>query len=94
MKLPVPIAVLCLLPCSAALAQKAIAPTPLPAPTEAVTPATSSRAAHDWAAPSAARWKMAPGIHLLSNHKNKQSRVAAAQSQSKIPPVTWMTTNN
>jgi hypothetical protein len=70
-KLPVPIAVLCLLPCSAALAQKAVAPTPLPSPTTVVAAATSSRSAHDWAARTLPDWPVEQQVlaaHLVTRY--------------------------
>jgi hypothetical protein len=80
-KLPVSIVVLCLAPVSAALAQKAIAPTPLPQPTQAVAQAAASPAAHDWAARTLAGWpvdRQVLAAHLVTRYGEPQEVTAVS----------------
>lgn len=71
MKLSRTVAVLCLLHASAALAQKVIAPTPLPAPAQTVAQPASSQAAHDWAARNLPKWPVERQVlaaHLVTRY--------------------------
>lgn len=75
MKLRVPIAILCLLPASAALAQKVISPTALPSPQEVVSPTTSSPAGHEWAARNLKDWpvdRQVLAAHLVTRYGEPQ----------------------
>jgi hypothetical protein len=74
-KLRVQIALLCLLPASAALAQKVISPTALPAPQELVSPTSSSQAAHEWAARNLKDWpvdRQVVAAHLVTRYGEPQ----------------------
>jgi hypothetical protein len=74
-KLPTRILVLCLLPASAALAQKVISPTSLPSPKEAVSPTSSTPAAHDWAARTLKDWPVERQVlaaHLVTRYGEPQ----------------------
>ncbi len=71
MKFPIPIALLCLLPAASAVAQKVISPTALPAPTEIVSPTSSTPAAHDWAARNLKDWPVERQVlaaHLVTRY--------------------------
>ena len=75
MKLPLPLALLCMLPVSVALAQKVIAPTPLPTPTEMVAQTASTPASHQWAAQNLAGWPVERQVlaaHLVTLYGNPQ----------------------
>jgi hypothetical protein len=79
MKLPLTLAVLCLLPSSAALAQKAVAPTPLPAHTASVAPSASTPAAHEWAAQNLKDWPVERQVlaaHLVTRYGPPQEITA------------------
>jgi hypothetical protein len=74
-KLPIQILILCLLPASAALAQKVISPTALPSPKEAVSPTASTPAAHDWAARTLKDWPVERQVlaaHLVTRYGEPQ----------------------
>ena len=90
MRLPLALALLCMLPGGVALAQKAVSPTPLPAPTTKVAPTTSTPAAHEWAAVNLKDWpvdrqgaggtsgdalRRAPGNHALFDRLVQQRAV-------------------
>ena len=75
MKLPVLVALLCLLPAGAALAQKVISPTALPSPQEAVAPTSSTPAAHEWAARILKDWPVERQVlaaHLVTRYWEPQ----------------------
>jgi hypothetical protein len=81
MKLRLPLALLCLLPAGAALAQQAVAPTPLPAPEATVAPTTSTPAAHEWAARNLKDWpvdRQVLAAHLVTRYGNPQEITAQA----------------
>lgn len=81
MKLSRTVAVLCLLHASAALAQKVIAPTPLPAPGQTVAAPASSQAAHDWAARNLATWPVERQVlaaHLVTRYGEPQEMTATS----------------
>ena len=81
MKLPLTLAVLLLLPASTALAQKVIAPTPLPSPTQAVAATTSTQAAHDWAARTLPGWPVERQVlaaHLVTRYGEPQEMTASS----------------
>jgi len=74
-KMPVPLAILCMLPVDAALAQKVIAPTPLPTPTEVVAQTASTPAAHEWAAHNLSGWPVERQVlaaHLVTLYGNPE----------------------
>jgi hypothetical protein len=74
-KLPIQIVILCLLPASAALAQKVISPTALPSPKEVVSPSSASPAAHDWAARTLKDWPVERQVlaaHLVTRYGEPQ----------------------
>jgi len=80
-KLPLTIAVLCLLHASAALAQKVIAPTPLPTPGQTVAQPASTQAAHDWAARTLPAWPVERQVlaaHLVTRYGEPQEMTASA----------------
>jgi hypothetical protein len=67
--------VLCLLPTSAALAQKVISPTALPSPTAVVATTSSTPAAHDWAARTLKDWPVELQVlaaHLVTRYGEPQ----------------------
>ncbi len=71
MKLPVQIAVCACSPTGAALAQKVISPTALPAPAEAISTTSSTPAAHDWAARILKDWPVERQVlaaHLVTRY--------------------------
>jgi hypothetical protein len=75
MRLPLALAVLCLLPGGVALAQKAVSPTPLPTPTAKVAPTTSTPAAHEWAAVNLKDWpvdRQVLAAHLVTRYGEPQ----------------------
>jgi hypothetical protein len=79
MKLPLPLAVLCMLPVSAALAQKAVAPTPLPTPVASVAQAASTPAAHEWAARNLKDWpvdRQVLAAHLVTRYGDPEEVTA------------------
>jgi hypothetical protein len=80
-KLSRTVAVLCLLHASAALAQKVIAPTPLPAPGQTVAQPASSQAAHDWAARNLPNWPVERQVlaaHLVTRYGEPQEMTASS----------------
>lgn len=75
MKLPVPLAILCLLAANIAVAQKVIAPTALPKPTEKIAQTASTPAAHEWAAHNLPGWPVERQVlaaHLVTLYGNPQ----------------------
>jgi hypothetical protein len=75
MKLPLPLALLCMLPAGVALAQTAVAPTPLPAPAATVAQASSTPAAHEWAARNLKDWpvdRQVLAAHLVTRYGEPQ----------------------
>jgi hypothetical protein len=80
-KLPVPLAVLCMLTAHVALAQKVVKPTPLPTPTEMVAQTASTPASHEWAAHNLAGWPVERQVlaaHLVTLYGNPQEMTASA----------------
>ncbi|HTC45540.1 MAG TPA: hypothetical protein VK696_10860 [Steroidobacteraceae bacterium] len=78
MKLPVPIALLCMLP-AVALAQKVVSPTPLPTPVQPVAQSSATPAAHEWAAHNLPGWPVERQVlaaHLVSRYGNPQEMTA------------------
>jgi len=74
-KVPVCIALVCLLPFRAALAQREISPTPLPAPPAPVSATAASPAAHDWAARNLKDWPVERQVlaaHLVTRYGEPQ----------------------
>jgi hypothetical protein len=74
-KLAVPLAVLCGFAVNVALAQKVIAPTPLPTPMATVSQTASTPAAHEWAAHNLPGWPVERQVlaaHLVTLYGNPQ----------------------
>lgn len=77
--LPVAFVVLCMLGVNVALAQKVIAPTPLPTPLEMVAQAVSTPASHEWAARNLPGWPVERQVlaaHLVTLYGNPQEVMA------------------
>jgi len=75
MKLLLPLALACLLSTGAALAQKAVAPTPLPAAVTSVAQPASTAAAHEWAARNLKDWPVERQVlaaHLVTRYGEPQ----------------------
>lgn len=75
MRLPLTLALLCLLPSGVALAQKAVSPTPLPTPATKVSQTTSTPAAHEWAARNLKDWpvdRQVLAAHLVTRYGDPQ----------------------
>lgn len=93
MKLPVSIAVLCMLPLSVALAQQVVAPTTLPSPTEAATATAASPAAHEWVARTLKNWpvdRQVLAAHLVTRYG--EPREVTAQSLTWYDNGVWKRT--
>ena len=83
MKVTVPLALLCMLQAGSAVAQKVIAPTPLPTPTEMVAQTQSTPAAHDWAAKNLPDWPVERQVlaaHLVTRYGAPQEVTPRALS--------------
>jgi hypothetical protein len=79
MRLPLSLALASLLHAGAALAQKAVAPTPLPAPVANVAQTTSTAAAHEWAARNLKDWPVERQVlaaHLVTRYGDPQEITA------------------
>ena len=77
MKLPLTLALLGVLSSTAAIAQKVISPTPLPAPATAVVASSATPAAHEWAARNLASWPVERQVlaaHLVTRYGEPQER--------------------
>jgi len=82
-KTPVSGLVLCVLCGPAALAQKAVQPTPLPTPAEQVAQTASTPAAHEWAAKNLPGWPVERQVlaaHLVTLYGNPQELTARSLS--------------
>lgn len=77
MKLPIRLAVLCMLPINVALAQRVVKPTPLPTPTEMAVQTASTPASHAWAAQHLAGWPVERQVlaaHLVTLYGDPQEQ--------------------
>ncbi|MEJ0006286.1 MAG: hypothetical protein WDM77_07840 [Steroidobacteraceae bacterium] len=93
MRLSLCLAVLCM-PCvGVALAQKAVSPTPLPAPTAMVAQSVSTPAAHEWAARNLKDWpvdRQVLAAHLVTRYGEPQE--ITARSVAWYDNGTWKRT--
>ncbi len=75
MKLPLSIAFLCMLPLGDGMAQKVVAPVPLPSAVQKAAPVPATPAAHEWAARNLKDWpvdRQVLAAHLVTRYGEPQ----------------------